>query len=113
MKSKNFYLISIIIIFYFLFNNINKSDLNTDYKKYISEKTLENIIDNNIAATILGKERIDNNQKTFYNFKVIDISKNNDKFNIYLWILAQNFSVKNNILIKGIGGEFPVILKLK
>ncbi|MEG2848426.1 MAG: hypothetical protein RR904_06665 [Bacilli bacterium] len=120
MALKKNYVISIIIIgtlliffCYFYFNNINKSELNINYEKYISEKNLENIIDNNVAPSILNEEKINDKEKTFCDFKVIDISKNNDNINVYLWILAQNFSVKNNKLIEGVGGEFPVILKLK
>lgn len=76
----------------------------------ISQPTLDKIIKENIQPISI---RPCFGGTPFCDYKIISFEKNNDKIKLYLWLLAQEYYIKNNNLAKGSGAEFSAIVTIK
>lgn len=112
VKNKKFILILLVILIVGLILCLltNKHNLQSNNYDYISNDTLEKIINKNIAPQILNSKE---NEVTFCDYKLISTEKDKDFIKVYLWIYAQNRLVKENKIIKGSSGEFAVELIIK
>lgn len=76
----------------------------------ISQPTLDKIIKENVQPISIKPCF---GGTPFCDYKIISFEKNNNKIKLYLWILAQEYYIKNNSLLKGSGGEFSAIVTIK
>lgn len=82
---------------------------NKDINLNINKNEFNNLIENNIKPPITSSFK----GKIFYNCEIISLENNKDITTAYLWLLAQEYYLKNNNLQKGTGGIFPIKITLK
>jgi hypothetical protein len=108
-KKSYMYIFPIILclgLISFLYVKSVKSDKSVSIPKY----TLDKIVKENIQPISLKPSF---GGKIFCDYKIISSEKNNNKIELYLWILAQEYYINNNKLVKGTGGQFPAVLIIK
>ncbi|WP_190285326.1 hypothetical protein [Clostridium sp. JN-1] len=76
----------------------------------IPKYTLDSIIKKNVEPTSIP---LSFGGKAFCDYKVIDSEKDNSTIKIYLFLLAQEYYVKDNKLLMGTGGDFTAVLTVK
>lgn len=73
----------------------------------IPKHTLDKIIKENVEPICIPMSF---GGKPFCTYKVIDLEKKDNTIKIYVWLLCEEFYVKNNKLIMGTGAEFPSVI---
>jgi|GEM_PF-1885546 len=76
-------------------------------EKIIPKHTLDKIIKENIEPICIPTSF---GGKSFCTYKIIDLEKKGNAIRIYVWLLCEEFYVKNNKLTMGTGAEFPSII---